>query len=80
MQVALTFIESMINSIQVADVSNGEVQEDWDTKTQEILDEYWQTTTNLHTIKWESGAKSVYTTDYNGKKVIVKSVPYNADL
>jgi hypothetical protein len=44
------------------------------------LDEYWPGTSGLKNIKREAFTKNVYIANYEGAKVIVKSVPYDADL
>ena len=44
------------------------------------MDEYWPGTSGLTNIKRVGFSKSVYKATLNGQKVIVKSVPYDAEL
>jgi len=57
---------------------------DWtayDKGVQATLDQYWPNTTKLTAIKrMEAPVKAVYTAEYQGNQVIVKSVDYSPEL
>jgi hypothetical protein len=53
--------------------------EEWDANTQATLDEYWPNTTDLNCIKRIPG-KAVYTAQYEGNEVIVKSITYDQSM
>ena len=71
-QMGPSFIQSMIQNI--------DIYEKYDAEVQAVLDEYWPGITDLQSIKRNGFSKNVYKANYNGLKVSVKSVPYDPTL
>jgi len=51
--------------------------EEYDARVQAVLDNYWPGTTDLNCIKRSGNVRNVYSAQYEGGEVIVKSIPYN---
>lgn len=53
--------------------------QEYDERVQAVLDKWWPETTELHNIKRIPG-KAVYTAQFGGNEVIVKSITYTKEM
>lgn len=78
----MPFVENLIKTAFSATVIDSGIDKGiyskYDHGVQEVLDQYWPGTTDLSNIK--RGDRMVYSAQYEGKEVIVKSTGYSEEL